>query len=146
MVIALFRDGLIDKFERDREQSYLDNVAASFESQEYTITRAEQKVETIKAKSKVWLGFALISAWGFTNFNFQTSEKFELVESLSWSLPLLIILFAFVLYQATKKYYSLMSDAQFLKTLYDLKGSHTLMKVTLSVVAMVLLIWSWWAS
>lgn len=146
LVIALFRDGLIDKFERDREQSYLDNVAASFESQEYTITRAEQKVETIKAKSKVWLGFALISAWGFTNFNFQTSEKFELVESLSWSLPLLIILFAFVLYQATKKYYSLMSDAQFLKTLYDLKGSHTLMKVTLSVVAMVLLIWSWWAS
>ncbi|WP_131382119.1 hypothetical protein [Idiomarina baltica] len=146
LVIALYRENLIDESERDREQKYLENVETSFESQEYTITRAEQKVETIKAKSKVWLGFALISIWGFTNFNFQRSPKVELAGNLSWFWPLLIVIFAFILYLATKEYYSRVSNAQFLVKLYDIRGSRILLKISLALVGMIALVWAWWTS
>lgn len=70
----------------------------------------------------------------------------ELAGNLSWFWPLLIVIFAFILYLATKEYYSRVSNAQFLVKLYDIRGSRILFKISLALVGMIALVWAWWTS
>lgn len=144
LLLGLNREGLITEDELIREKQYFENVSASFESQEQTISRAEQKLEMIKAKSKVWLGFCLIFSWGFTNFNFMTDSKVKLNDGLSWSIPTFIVLFAVLLYMTSKKYYFMISSPHSLVKIYETSGLSVLIKVLLASFCIVALLTVWW--
>lgn len=140
LLIGLNIEGVIDDDELKREIQYFNNVAESFESQECSIARKEQRIETIKAKSKVWLGFSLIFLWGLTNFSFSTAPKQKIDSSTFWFIPILIVMFVLVIYAACKAFYRINSNPKKLMKIYSFTRRTILERTWLPIASILLLL------
>ena len=140
LIIGLSSDGLLSDDLAQKELKRFDNIQLSFASLEGRIDGQVNILERHKAKAKVWLGFLLIFAWSFINFYFSSGEKSEMPQHFSKSLPVIILLGAFLIYLAIVRYYVLLGDAARLETIYGMAGKEVSKKVMAAVGLIIFLV------
>jgi hypothetical protein len=136
--------GMIEHQEAAREQSRFDHLRDSFAAQNTKMSNEKNNVELVKSKSKVWLGFLLLSIWGAINFNLKTENAIKIGISGNQFLGIILGVFfvVFLVYLAIKRFYMARYNPQASKDLYDISYWILLLKILLPMVfATGLIIW-----
>jgi hypothetical protein len=142
LICSLEGDGIIKSSIAKREQSRFDYVESSFKAQNCKISSKINNIEQIKSKSKVWLGFVIISIWGILNFKFKpvNGSYYEIPEE--WFLVFVSTLFVtvFAIYFAIKKFYTNRYVPDAAEHLYNISSKLLGLKIVLPLIGIILLL------
>ncbi|MBE7214185.1 hypothetical protein MK852_04670 [Shewanella benthica] len=107
LIASLEQSNVISKDVRERELKRFKSVKASFAAQTEKIRGAFTDKEMIKSKSKVWIGFLIVSLWGFLNFTFKANlqNKILLTSNTIYLSLILAVVFFIAVYKAILTYY-----------------------------------------
>lgn len=140
LIMGLRDGGWISNEIYGRELAYLNNVSESFSSLERNIERSSSILELNKSKSKVLLGFVLISCWGVFNFLLESSSKIKIDAPESYLIPMFLIVIAVISYAAFKEYYRVTSDPVSLVSVYNIELSSVIIRLFLALIGIAALI------
>lgn len=140
LLLGLRDEGLLSKDGVEKELLYFENILKSFEGLENSILRTEFNTESIKSKSKVILGFILISLWGTANFIFAASEKIKVDTPFSFMIPVMMLFFVILVYFAIKRFYAILTDAKKLVEVYSISLKSISLRIGLALLSIVVLI------
>lgn len=120
LIFSLEQSEIISPSIKLRELERFECILASFTAQTDKIRTAFSDLEMIKSKSKVWLGFVIVSSWGFLNFMFKSNTDNKIILPLEYSYLILIpaIIICVSTYNAVKYYYKKGLDPEANEALY----------------------------
>jgi len=142
LILSLHNENIISDDVKQIELDRFQYVKDSFIAQENKIESNVSTIETIKSKSKVWLGFLLISLWSAFNFTFKSDSSNKTLLStvdMVMAAPLALI-FVFLVYQAITHYYRRGMKPEASEHLYHTGYWIIALKITLSSIIGYLLI------
>lgn len=121
LIQSLKESGIINNETSQRECTRFKNISDSFTAQTCKIETQLNNSELIKSKSKVWLGFIIISLWGILNFRYAPSDaNREVISSGTFITSFVFILVSmFFIYTIIKTYYKTMQSPVDTETLYN---------------------------
>jgi hypothetical protein len=133
---------IIDSELSEREKARFENVKESIAAQNGKISNEINNVELVKSKSKIWLGFLLLSIWGSINFNFKSdfNEKIAIATDEFLAIILASFLSVFFIYLTIKRYYLARFSSRASKNLYDTKYWKIVAKILVAVALITLVI------
>jgi len=107
LILSLSNSSIIDKDMEVREIHRFSHLRESFLAQSAKIENVFSNSELVKSKSKVWLGFIIVSLWGTLNFAFKgaLTEEFEINSPVLISGLFIFFALVFLIYQALLLYY-----------------------------------------
>jgi len=133
LISSLRANKFISNIHARRELQRFQSTKASFLAQTNKIDHKLSNNELLKSKSKVWLGFIIVSIWGFMNFTYKplVADKTEISGYFIYAIPfILAIIYYFIIeyYQSKlnplnneKLYYS-----QYLKMIFKMVAPLTI--------------------
>ena len=107
LILSLKNESCLSSEIAERELKQFENVKDSFSAQTNKIENKFRNIELVKSKSKVVLGFLIISLWGVINFMFRPNneDKMQLTNYEIWLVVNTALAIVFCSYMAIKKYY-----------------------------------------
>jgi len=143
LILSLQNSSIISHTLAKREQERFKYIDSSFIAQNCKMSNQSNNIELIKSKSKVWLGFILISLWGILNFALKPSEDDQIAISSSdyWIGLIVILATLFFIYSAIKRYYNERQSASAPEYLYHLKWYRIPVKIILTLFLIFLLLY-----
>jgi hypothetical protein len=142
LICSLEDSKLLSKKIAEREQARFDFIGTSFSAQNTKMINEISNVELVSAKSKVWLGFVLVSAWGVLNFLFKTSfeEKHAIKIEESIYISILLVTAVIAFYFSIKRYYGLRYSSEASERLYRIRYKQISYKIVAALVIVILIL------
>lgn len=142
LIQSLEQSDIIDSNIAKRECSRFKNISDSFTAQICKMETQLNNSELIKSKSKVWLGFFIISLWGILNFRYAPSDINRPAISFDTFITsfILITISVFFVYAAIKKYYKSMRSPVAIEHVYHTRYRWFAVKTSAALVAAFVLI------
>jgi len=107
LILSLKNESSLSSEIAERELKQFEYVQNSFSAQTNKIENKFRNIELVKSKSKVVLGFLIISLWGVINFMFRPNfeDKIQLTTHEIWLVVSTALAIVCCSYIAIKKYY-----------------------------------------
>jgi len=142
LIFSLEQSLIIKPTIAERELERFKYINDSFAAQNCKIGYQTSNIELIKSKSKVWLGFIIISLWGIFNFTLKPAEtNREAISTLTFTTGIIIILFTtFLTYLAIKRFYNARQLPEASEHLYNISYTKILAKIIFSIIFIAILL------
>jgi hypothetical protein len=134
--------GMIEQKVAVREQRRFDHLRDSFSAQNAKMSNEKNNLELVKSKSKVWLGFLVLSIWGAINFNLKSDNSLK-IEINAYQFMFIIsgvFLAVFFVYLAIKRFYLARYNSEAAKSLYDISYWALMLKILVPIALAIGLI------
>lgn len=120
LIQSLEQSDIIDEKTTKRELIRFENISDSFSAQTCKLETQINNSELIKSKSKVWLGFFIISLWGILNFRYAPIDANKAaISSTTFIISFISILTAiFFVYTIIKIYYKTLQSSLYVEELF----------------------------
>ncbi|MFK5915345.1 MAG: hypothetical protein QM484_13320 [Woeseiaceae bacterium] len=142
LIQSLKLSGFIDENIANRECTRFENIGRSFQAQTCKMETLINNIELIKSKSKVWIGFIIISLWGALNFGFAPSKTNRpAIPSDDFTTGFIVILvFLFFAYRAIQIYYRNKQSPLAVERLYHTRYRYIIAKISVATITAIVLI------
>jgi hypothetical protein len=155
LIISLEESKYIGSEITEREKKRFKDIKASFTAQTSKIQNEVNNSELVKSKSKVWLGFSIISMWSFCNFFLKVedtskpttiseeSSKIFISPDLFFYIPLFGFIISILIYMALKYSYKQGLIPEENEKLYLTKYSSFIWRIALPIAALAFICVEW---